>query len=106
MDAIQSAEWMNEFGSEYGFIFKRLPVIKVQFPGNGNPRYFIEPSTGILAAKITDIDHTEGWVFGHLHKWSFLDSNKMLRDILVSLFALGNIIIGAMGIILFARHIK
>jgi uncharacterized iron-regulated membrane protein len=106
MDAIQSTEWMNEFGSEYGFIFKRLPVIKVQFPGNGNPRYFIEPSTGILAAKITDIDHTEGWVFSHLHKWSFLDSNKMLRDILVSLFALGNIIIGTMGIILFTRHIK
>lgn len=110
LSEIQSAEWVNKFGGEYGFIFKRLPVVKVQFadPDNstGNPRYFIEPSTGALAAKVTDIDHTEGWFFGNFHKWSFMDFNKTLRDILVSLFALGNIVVGVMGIVLFTRHIK
>jgi len=110
LSEIQSAEWVNKFGGEYGFIFKRLPVIKVQFadPDNraGNPRYFIEPSTGVLAAKVTDIDHTEGWFFGYFHKWSFMDFNKTLRDILVSLFALGNIVVGVMGIVLFSRHLK
>ncbi|MEZ0316393.1 MAG: hypothetical protein ACAH10_05835, partial [Methylophilaceae bacterium] len=92
------------FGGEYGFLFKRLPVVRAQFKGEGNPRYFIEPATGALSAKVTDGDALEGWIFAYIHKWNFADANKYFRDILVSLFALGNIMVALMGLYLFSRR--
>lgn len=92
-----------QFGGEYGFIFKRLPVVKVQFAGPGNPRYYIEPATGVLAAEIRDIDAAEGKTFAYLHKWTWLDANKNIRDVLMMLFALGNVLVALLGLWLFAR---
>jgi uncharacterized iron-regulated membrane protein len=97
-------ELVTRFGGEYGFIFKRLPVVKVQFAGPGNPRYYIEPATGALAAQISDVDATEGKTFAYLHKWTWLDANKELRDILMMLFALGNVIVALLGLWLFSRR--
>lgn len=94
---------VSKFGGEYGFVFKRLPVIKVQFKGPGNPRYYIEPQSGILAAQVKDIDATEGFTFANLHKWTFLEPNKDIRDILVMFFALGNAVVALMGLIMFTR---
>jgi len=101
--AVRKVEWITKFENEYGFIFKRMPVIKVQMNDADNTRYYIEPATGILSAKVRDIDGAEGFVFAYLHKWSFNFINKDLRDILVSLFALGNILVAAMGFIMFYR---
>ncbi|MBX9675773.1 MAG: PepSY domain-containing protein [Methylotenera sp.] len=101
---IVSTEWVTKFANEYGFIFKRLPVVKVQMQDADNTRYYVEPATGALAAKVRDIDGLEGFVFAYLHKWSFEGLNKDLRDVLVSLFALGNIVVAIMGLILFLRR--
>ena len=101
--SVEKIEWITKFENEYGFIFKRMPVIKVQMNDTDNTRYYIEPATGILSAKVRDIDGIEGFVFAYLHKWSFNFINKDLRDILVSLFALGNILVAVMGFILFYR---
>jgi len=103
---ITDTSLVTQFGGEYGFLFKRLPVVRVQFKGEGNPRYFIEPSTGALAAKVTDGDALEGWIFAYVHKWNFADGNKDLRDIVVALFALGNVIVALMGLYLFTRKKK
>lgn len=101
--AVERMEWITQFENEYGFIFKRIPVIKVQMNDVDNTRYYIEPATGILSAKVRDIDGVEGFVFAYLHKWSFNFINKDLRDILVSLFALGNILVAVIGFIMFFR---
>jgi uncharacterized iron-regulated membrane protein len=101
--SVEKIEWITKFENEYGFIFKRMPVIKVQMNDTDNTRYYIEPATGILSAKVRDIDGIEGFVFAYLHKWSFNFINKDLRDILVSLFALGNILVAVMGFMLFYR---
>lgn len=101
--SVEKIEWITKFENEYGFIFKRMPVIKVQMNDTDNTRYYIEPATGILSAKVRDIDGIEGFVFAYLHKWSFNFINKDLRDILVSLFALGNILVAMMGFMLFYR---
>ncbi len=100
---IESTEWITQFKNEYGFIFKRLPVIKVQMKDDSHTRYYIEPVTGALSAKVRDVDGLEGFVFAYLHKWSFDFINKNLRDILVSLFALGNMIVAMMGLIMFYK---
>ncbi len=100
---IVNSETISQFGGEYGFVFKRLPVVKVQFKGTGNPRIYVEPETGALAAKVKDIDALEGWSFAYLHKWEFANYNKNFRDILVALFILGNLITAMLGIWLFSR---
>jgi len=102
-DVVQTS-LITQFGGEYGFLFKRLPVVRVQFKAEGNPRYFIEPATGALSAKVTDGDALEGWIFAYIHKWNFADANKDLRDILVALFALGNILVALIGLYLFTRR--
>jgi len=101
---IVRTELVTRFGDEYGFIFKRLPVVKVQFKANGNPRYYIEPATGALASQVEDIDALEGFSFAYLHKWNYDEINKDFRDVLVMLFAFGNIAAALMGIILFSRR--
>jgi hypothetical protein len=100
---ITHAELVEKFGGEYGFVFKRLPVVKVQFKGADNPRYYIEPVSGELAVQMRDVDALEGWSFAYLHKWEFANYNKDFRDILVSLFVLGNIIVALMGLVMFSR---
>jgi len=102
---IVSSSLITHFSNEYGFIFKRLPVVKVQFKGETNPRYFVEPATGALAVKVENIDGIEGFVFALIHKWNFNGLNKDLRDILVSLFALGNLIVAILGFSMFLKKI-
>lgn len=101
---VVSTEWVTKFANEYGFIFKRLPVIKVQMNDADHTRYYIEPATGALSVKVRNIDGLEGFVFAYLHKWSFQSLNKDLRDILVALFALGNIVVAMLGFYLFAKR--
>jgi hypothetical protein len=62
-NSVVQTEFIQKFSGEYGFINKRLPVVKVQFSGPGNPRYYIEPLTGVLAAKVDDLDALEGKSF-------------------------------------------
>jgi hypothetical protein len=56
-----------------------------------------------LAVKIETIDGLEGFVFAVIHKWNFNGLNKDLRDIFVILFALGNLIVGLLGLKLFFK---
>ncbi len=102
--AIQGVTWVTRFANEYGFIFKRLPVLKVQLDDAEHTRYYIEPATGALSAKVRDMDGLEGFVFAYLHKWSIEGLNKDLRDVLVSLFALWNVVVAILGLVLFTRR--
>jgi uncharacterized iron-regulated membrane protein len=73
----------------------------VQLQDADNTRIYIEPATGALSATVRDIDGVEGFTFAYLHKWSFEGLNKDLRDLLVSLFALWNVVVAVLGLILF-----
>lgn len=102
-DKVISTEIVTNFNHEYGFIFKRLPVVKVSYQGDNHLRYFIEPSTGKLAAKMSQLDSIEGLYFALIHKWNFNGLNKNLRDILVSIFALANLIVAMLGLRMFIK---
>ncbi len=92
-----------KFEGEYGFFFKRLPVYKVAFKGNTHPRYYVEPATGVLVARIDDRDALEGQSFAYLHKWHFTEGGKDLRDFLLALFAFGNVVVASLGFYLFIK---
>lgn len=100
---IQSVAWITSFANEYGFVFKRLPVLKVQTAQADHTRFYLEPATGVLAATINDTDGLEGFVFAYLHKWSFQSVSKDVRDLLAVLAALAVSLTGLLGAYLFAK---
>lgn len=100
---IVSVEPIKTFTEEYGFISKRLPVVKVQYDRDSDVRYYVETSSGTLAQKVDTISAVEGYSFGFLHKWDILGSiiGKTIRDILLMIFAFGNMTVTVFGIWLF-----
>ena len=100
---IESVQWVTAFANEYGFIFKRLPVLKVQTTQAQHARFYLEPATGALAARVDDSDGLEGFIFAYLHKWSFQSVSKDVRDVLAIVAALAVSLTGLLGAYLFAR---
>ena len=86
---IKKTAFVPWFNRSYGFINKRIPVYEVQFGDEKNSSYFIESSTGHLAAKVDDSMRTEGFSFIMFHKLHLVDfMGKKMRDILASLSVL------------------
>jgi uncharacterized iron-regulated membrane protein len=99
---IVSVAPVTKFGGEYGFINKRLPVMRVAYCRNSDVRYYVETASGALGAKVNNQDVLEGYSFAYLHKWNFLDPiGKILRDALMMTWALLNTIVAALGVRLF-----
>ena len=96
--AITATSFITRFKGEYGFINKRLPVYKITFNDSNDTSYYIESSSGKLAALITNSDRTEGFSFAFLHKFHFLDTlGKQTRDLIASLAALSMLLVAFKG---------
>ncbi len=73
---------VTKFEGEYGFVNKRLPVWKVGYAENSEERYYVETSSGKLAALVNDKDLAEGYSFALFHKHHFMDwGGKTTRDV-------------------------
>ena len=93
---------IRQFDNEYGFINKRLPVQKVEYPNNEN--WYVETTTSALAEKVTGIDRVEGFSFIFLHKYFGMSwAGKNIRDVVSMLAALGVLVASLFG---FAAFIK
>ncbi|HEY9035683.1 MAG TPA: PepSY domain-containing protein [Pseudomonadales bacterium] len=103
-EAIQGIEPITAFAGEYGFINKRLPVMRANLNDAHDTSIYVETATDELAAIVTNADRAEGWSFAWLHKWHFMDIKKDVRDGLLALFALGNAVVALMGLLLFIRR--
>ncbi len=104
---VASVEWVTRFGDEYGFVNKRLPVLRVSMQDDPDQvAHFIEPTTGVLAARVDRWDRLEGQVFAWVHKWRFADAHKDVRDALQALFALLNVGVAGVGTWLFIQRLR
>lgn len=89
---------------EYGFVNKRLPVVKLVFDTPEKTTYFIETATSRLAAKVKNSDLVEGYSFAIFHKFLFMDwAGKNIRDLTMVLAALSILIVSVLGLILFIK---
>lgn len=101
---LESKVITNFENREYGFVNKRLPVIKLAYDTPEKTTYFIETATSRLAAKITNADIAEGYSFAILHKFLFMDwAGKNIRDLTMVLAALAILIVSVLGLILFLK---
>ena len=104
---IVKTEVITKFEGEYGFVNKRLPVWKVSFPTNNKERFYVETSTGKLAAHVNDMDLIEGYSFSFLHKHHFMDfAGKEARDFSTMFWAMGVIAMSVVGFILWLKMQK
>jgi hypothetical protein len=96
---------LTDFESrEYGFVNKRLPVVKLAYDTPEKTTYFIETVTSRLAAVIKNSDVVEGYSFAILHKFLFMDwAGKNIRDFTMVLAALSILIVSVLGLILFLK---
>ncbi|MFH6999950.1 PepSY domain-containing protein [Flavobacterium sp. FlaQc-57] len=96
---------LTDFSSrEYGFVNKRLPVVKLAYDTPEKTTYFIETSTSRLAAVVKNSDRIEGYSFAILHKFLFMDwAGKNIRDLTMVLAALTILIVSVLGFILFLK---
>ena len=89
---------------EYGFVNKRLPVVKLAFDTPEKTTYFIETATSRLAAVINKSDKVEGYSFAIFHKFLFMDwAGKNIRDLTMVLAALSVLLVCVLGLILFLK---
>lgn len=90
---------------DYGFVNKRLPVVKVAFDTKNNTTLFIETASSHLAAFVTDSDRAEGYSFAFFHKFLFMEwAGKDLRDLTMVLAALGVLVVGILGLTLLVKR--
>ena len=102
--SLGSPELVTRFAGEYGFVNKRLPVMKLSYGGSGHPALYVEPATGRLAALVTDGDRREGLSFAVLHKFFLMDwAGKNVRDAVAMLSALGVLVVTLYGFALLLR---
>lgn len=102
--SLGSPELVTKFAGEYGFVNKRLPVVKLAFAGPGRPALYVEPATGRLAAFVTDGDRREGLSFAVLHKFFLMDwAGKTVRDAVAIFSALGVLVVTLYGFVLLLR---
>lgn len=101
-----STNYLYQFDNrEYGFVNKRLPVIKLSYDTPEKTTFFIEPTTSRLAAKVTNAERTEGYSFAILHKFLFMDwAGKNIRDLTMALSALGVLVVSLLGLYLFLKR--
>lgn len=97
---------LTEFDKrEYGFVNKRLPVVKIAYNDIDNTTYYIETSTGRLAAVVNNAKRAEGYSFAILHKFLLLEwAGKTTRDIALLIAAFGVFVVNLLGLLLFLKR--
>lgn len=100
-DKIKNVSVVTRFDGEYGFIFKRLPVLKVDLTDAEKTSLYLDPVNGALAAKINSSARLEGYVFATLHKGHWLDDlvGKNIRDTLLAIVAGFLFVLGVLGLV-------
>ncbi|WP_043650318.1 hypothetical protein [Chitinilyticum litopenaei] len=102
---IRQLDLVTRFGGEYGFFQKRLPVYRIELADTRRSTWYIEPATGIAATRVDQAARLEGYVFANLHKWHWLDGlGKPVRDSLLAGAAALNVLLAALGLLLWRRR--
>ncbi len=98
---------VTKFTDEYNFTDKRLPVWKISYKEHHNERLYVETTSGKLASRVDDTDIPEGYSFSVFHKHHFMDwGGKTARDISTMFWALVQVLMVAVGLILYFRARK
>ncbi|GAA4766207.1 PepSY domain-containing protein [Flavobacterium hankyongi] len=90
---------LTEFDNrEYGFVNKRLPVVKLAYDTPEETTYFVATDASRIAAVVKNSDRAEGYSFAFFHKFLWMDwAGKTIRDLVMTLAAIGLFISAILG---------
>ncbi|WP_304062513.1 PepSY domain-containing protein [Pedobacter glucosidilyticus] len=95
---------LYSFSRDYGFVFKRLPVVQLDYDTPDQDTYFIDTQFSTLASHVTNDNRTEGYSFAIFHKFLFMDwAGKNIRDLTMLISALGVLIVSLFGLAIFTK---
>jgi len=101
---VVSTTLITKFDRDYNFTDKRLPVWRVSYPLNHHERFYVETSSGYLAARVDDLDEIESYSFALLHKHEFLGGlGKPVKDFSTMFWAAAQVLLVALGVVLYVR---
>ncbi len=101
---IVKTEAITKFEDEYGFVNKRLPVWRIKYNTSSKERFYVETSSGKMAAYVNDNDLVEGYSFALFHKHHFMDwGGKEVRDFSTMFWAMSQIAVVVIGLILYFK---
>jgi hypothetical protein len=108
---VSGSHFIKGFTNRYNMMYKRLPVLEVAFARNDN--YYVETSTGYLAAVTGKADQAERFSFSNLHMQHFWEdwlgnkAGKPVRNIVLTGSTLGLLLLAATGMAIYiARRRK
>jgi len=106
--AIKNSQQLTSFNNKYSMMNKRLPVIEVDF--EQGPAYYVETSTGKLAAVVNESAKAERFSFSNLHMHHYWESwlghttGKSVKNVVLVASTLGLLIIALTGVMLWVRR--
>jgi len=102
-----TAQPVLKFTPEYGFLFKRLPVWRIEQADAAHTAFYLDTHSERLAARITDRDRISGALFAYAHKWEWVTplAGKDWRDGLGAAFAFMVIAVAVGGTLLRRRQV-
>ena len=104
--AIKQVKLVTNFGPNYDFRNKRLPVWRIDYDNELGDKLFIDPANGILVDRLVNKARYESYSFSFLHKWNFLTPliGRKYRDILIVLILALAIIATSLGIFILMKQ--
>ncbi|MFC5049834.1 PepSY-associated TM helix domain-containing protein [Rubritalea spongiae] len=104
---VSKVEPITSFQRDYGFIFKRLPVVRVRFDQQAYWHYTVDTINAHMAMRTKPSDLVETISFINLHKFHFLDPiSKELRDYVTAIAAASIALVSILGLILLRKRRK
>ncbi|MGJ8671763.1 PepSY-associated TM helix domain-containing protein [Rubritalea sp.] len=106
-DQVSKIEPITSFQRDYGFIFKRLPVVRVHFDQQDYWHYTVDTINAHMAMRTKPSNLVETLSFINLHKFHFLDPiSKDLRDYVTAIAAVSIALVTALGLTLLLKRRK
>ena len=107
---IVSVKKITKFNSRYSMMKKRLPVMEVSYKDGIS--WFIDTSTGALAAVADDTDAAERFSFSNLHMHHYwedffgMEKGKVFKNLVLISSTLGLLLLAITGILMYRAKIK
>ncbi len=99
------AEQITAFREDYGFIFRRLPVWRIHYPGQQFWQYTVDTADAHMSMRTDTAGLAESLLFVNFHKFHFIDPiSKELRDYVSVAASLSLVVLVVSGLMIRRRR--
>ncbi len=98
---LEKTNYLEDYDDEYINIFRLLSVYRFDFKEDRHTRVYVSTTTGSVALATNDQRQFVASFFSNFHKLNFIQ-NKLLKNAVLTILALGALIVCVYGLAMFA----